>query len=601
MKLTDKQIQATKHKNGPALVLAVPGAGKTTMLLERINLLSKEVNPEKILSLTFSRTQAMDMKKRFETKDNLNYKTNFMTIHAFCYLVIRNYYKKQNRKLKILESDDTYNKYNLIQKIYFDVNGKLMSDEDLKNFFTTVGFMRNSLSDTSYLKNADVKNVEKIYTIYEKFKKDNFYIDFDDMQTLAFDLLSKDSRLLRSVKNKYKYIQLDEGQDTSLLQFKILEKIVYPENNLMVVADDDQSIYGFRAANPDYLLNFKNIYKDAKIITMSENHRSSTQIVHVSNKFIKQNKNRYEKNIFTNNPPISGVNLVYRKDSNEAYKYIMKNINPNKTNAILYRNNISSLNLVSFLIEDRVKFAINSGSYDFFDSILIKDMEKIIKFSEDPNDVEIFTEIYYKIKTYLTKDEIGKLEYKPINLSIFDYLYEIIDDDKAYNLRQKEKQLNHIRKLSIDRKISYIYSYMGYMQYIGMFSAKYNEVIFNKDLYLESIINFTKGLDTMDDFYQKIDSYKNFVNRNKNSNLILSTIHKSKGLEYDNVFIIDLVKNEFPMIVDEDNRESELEEERRVFYVAMTRARENLHLISLKKRFGMKVEPSPFYNDIKNL
>lgn len=600
MKLTEKQILAKNHKNGPCMVLAVPGAGKTTMLLERIDELSKEINPEKILSLTFSRTQAMDMKKRFERKEAIDYKTNFMTIHAFCYLVIRNYYKRQNRKLKILESDDTYNKYNLIQKIYFDINNRTMSNEDLKNFFSTVGYMRNSLSDISYLEKSDIKNIEKIYMIYENFKKENFYIDFDDMQTLAYRLLAEDHRLLRSVKNKYKYIQLDEGQDTSLLQFKILEKIVYPENNLMVVADDDQSIYGFRAANPEYLLNFKNVFKDTKIITMNENHRSSTQIVNVSDSFIKLNKNRYEKDIFTKNPPKNKVNLVYRKDSYDAYKYILNHIEDGKTNAILYRNNISSLNLVSFLMEDKIKFAINSGSYDFFDSIVIKDMEKIIYFSENPDDVEVFSDIYYKIKTYLSKEEVAQLEYKPINSSIFDYLYEIVDDEKAYNLMDKEKQIKHIRKLTIDRKISYIYTYMGYKDYIKMFSSKYNEVIFNKDLYLESIINFTKGLKTIDEFYERIETYKNYVNRNKNSNLILSTIHKSKGLEYDNVFVVDLVKNEFPMIVDQDDKENELEEERRVFYVAMTRARENLHLISLKKRFGIKVEPSPFYLDIKN-
>ena len=222
MKLTEKQILAKNHKNGPCMVLAVPGAGKTTMLLERIDELSKDINPEKILSLTFSRTQAMDMKKRFEEKEAIDYKTNFMTIHAFFYLVIRNYYKRQNRKLKILESDDTYNKYNLIQKIYFDINNRTMSNEDLKNFFSNVGYMRNSLSDISYLKKSDIKNIEKIYRIYENFKKENFYIDFDDMQTLAYKLLSEDPRLLRSVKNNYQYIQLDEGQDTSLLQFKIL-------------------------------------------------------------------------------------------------------------------------------------------------------------------------------------------------------------------------------------------------------------------------------------------------------------------------------------------------------------------------------------------
>lgn len=280
MKLTEKQFQAANHINGPCLVLAVPGAGKTTMLLKRINILEKYIDPSHILSLTFSKTQANDMKIRYN-----GLKTNFMTIHAFCYLIIRNYYKKKNRRIKILESDDLYNKYNLIKQIYLDINGKIMSSEDLDDFFSHVGYMKNSMDDISYLKNSQIKNIEKVYIAYEKFKKENFYIDFDDMQVIALKLLNEDNRLLRSVKSKYKYIQLDEGQDTSLIQFKILEKIVYPKNNLMVVADDDQSIYSFRAANPDYLLNFKKIYPDSKILTMDENHRSQANIVIGSKKF----------------------------------------------------------------------------------------------------------------------------------------------------------------------------------------------------------------------------------------------------------------------------------------------------------------------------
>ena len=598
MKLTEKQIQAANHKNGPCLVLAVPGAGKTTMLLERIKILENQIDPKNILSLTFSRTQALDMKTRFELENKT--KSNFMTIHAFCYLIIRNYYKKSKRELKILESDESYNKYNLIQKIYFDINGKLMSSEDLRNFFTEVGYMRNSMSDISYLKKSQIKNVEKIYYTYENFKKDNSYIDFDDMQTIALRLLNEHPNLLKSVKNKYKYIQLDEGQDTSLLQFKIIEKIIYPENNLMVVADDDQSIYSFRAAEPDYLLNFKSIFPDSKIITMDENHRSQANIVKVSNDFIRQNKKRYEKNLFTNKKATSKVHKNYAKDSKDAFSYILKNIEPNKINAILYRNNISSLNLVSFLMDAEIDFAINNGSRDFFDSKILKDMVNIINFANDFYNVELFTEIYYMVKTYLSREEVEKLALKPKNYTVFDYLHEYIDDEKAYGLLRKEKEFKNLRTMSLDKQFAYIYKTMGYREYIKMFSNKYYEVVINKDLYMESMINFSKGLKNLDEFYSKIEVFEKILNRRNKSNIILSTIHKSKGLEYDNVFIVDLVKGEFPMIFDFTSRNDQLEEERRMFYVAITRARENLHLISLKYRNEHKVEASEFFNFIKN-
>lgn len=595
MKLTEKQFQAANHINGPCLVLAVPGAGKTTMLLKRINILEKYIDPSHILSLTFSKTQANDMKIRYN-----GLKTNFMTIHAFCYLIIRNYYKKKNRRIKILESDDLYNKYNLIKQIYLDINGKIMSSEDLDDFFSYVGYMKNSMDDISYLKNSQIKNIEKVYIAYEKFKKENFYIDFDDMQVIALKLLNEDNRLLRSVKSKYKYIQLDEGQDTSLIQFKILEKIVYPENNLMVVADDDQSIYSFRAANPDYLLNFKKIYPDSKILTMDENHRSQANIVIGSKNFINQNQNRFKKDLYTNHPATTPIRLARLKNSKDAYKYIISHLDSNKKTAILYRNNISSLNMVSFLLKDNRDFSINNGSYDFFDSKILKDIINIISFSEDFDDVELFSNIYYMIKTYLNREDIEKLNQKPINYDIFDYLHEIVDDEKSYNLMRKEKEFKYLRKLNLDKKIAYIYSNMGYRDYIKVFSNKYYEVIINKALYVESLINFTKGLKDLDQFYEKKLIFEKILNKRNDSNLILSTIHKSKGLEYDDVFVIDLIENEFPMLLDMNDNYMRIEEERRMFYVAMTRARSNLYLLSLKNRNGMKVKASIFYEDIKN-
>ena len=596
MILTDVQNKAANFVDGPSLVLAVPGAGKTTMLLERINNLSKSIPQNKILTLTFSRTQAIDMKNRFGSDD-----TNIMTIHAFCYLIIRNYLKKFHRELRLLESTDAYNKYDLVRRIYQDINNKKVSREDVLTFFTETSYMKNAMLDESYLQKVRIKNIEKVYEVYEDFKKSNNYIDFDDMQTIALRLLDENPRLLKSIQNKYQYFQLDEGQDTSLLQFEILNRIVSLNNNLMVVADDDQSIYSFRAANPDYLLNFKDYYPGAEIFIMNENHRSSKNIASLAGEFIKYNNFRYKKNLISKKEEGERVLIKTLKDAYDQYDFIKKNIDFSKSNSILFRNNISAINLVTFLLEDGIDFAINDDFLDFFKSQIIDDFFDIIKFSDDFSNVETFENIYYKIRTFLKKTEIEKLSTKPINQDIFDFFYEIIDYDRKNSLYDIEKKLSHIRKLPLSRKISYIYKYLGYKEYSSLKANKFAEEVINKDLFVESLINFTKDLETIEDFDRKILNLKKKIRLMPPSNLILQTIHRSKGLEYDKVFVIDMNKNEFPIIDYEKDSKASLEEERRVFYVAMTRARENLFILSTKKRNNKKTLPSEFFTRVKSL
>lgn len=596
MKFTSKQLQAAKHLDGPLLVLAIPGSGKTTMLLERIKFLSKHIDSSKILNLTFSRIQANDMKKRFDSKDS-----NFMTIHAFCYLIIRNYLKKYNRQVNLIEDEKIYNKYNLVGEIYKNINKKKMSKEDLNLFFQKVSFMKNSLLDISYLEKVEVSNIKEIYLEYEKIKKQKHLLDFDDMQVYALKLL-EDKKLLKSIKNKYKYFQLDEGQDTSLLQFKILEKIVMPENNLLVVADDDQSIYSFRASNPTYLLNFTKIYKDAKIMTLDTNYRSGKEIIKLAKNFIGQNKNRYKKDFKVNRKNPSQIKIKSFKNFSKEYAYILENIDKNENTGILFRNNISAISLISYLLENNIDFSINSKIMDFFESKIFLDMINIINFSNDFNNVEIFSEIYYKISSYLSKDDIEKLIYKPINGDIFDFFENSdIEDFKKDALFNIEKKLKHLRKLDIDKKISFIYQSLSYKNYIDMLSRKYKEETVNKDIYIESLKYFTKSCENLDQVYEKIKIIEKKSKSLSENNLKLSTIHSSKGLEYDTVFVIDLIKNEFPIILDEENHFERLEEERRIFYVAITRAKNSLHLLSLKNRNKKKVEPSIFYKNSQEI
>ena len=589
MKFTSKQLQDAKHLDGPLLVLAIPGSGKTTMLLERIKFLSEHIDSSKILNLTFSRIQANDMKERFDSKDS-----NFMTIHAFCYLIIRNYLKKYNRQVNLIEDEKIYNKFNLVGEIYKSINNKKMSKEDLNLFFQKVSFMKNSLLDISYLEKVEISNADRIYLEYEKIKKQKHLLDFDDMQVYALELLNDES-LLRSIKNKYKYFQLDEGQDTSLLQFKILEKIVYPENNLLVVADDDQSIYSFRAADPKYLLNFKEIYKDAKIISLDTNHRSGKKIISLASYFIAQNKNRYKKTYKLSRDFDDQIKLKEFKNFTKQYDYITENLD-NKKTGILFRNNISAISLSSYLLDKNIDFSINSNILDFFESKIFTDMVNIINFSEDFDNVEIFSDIYYKISTYLSKDDIESLSHKAINENVFEF-YENrdIEDYKKDALFNIEKKLKHLRKLKLEKKISFIYKSLSYNSYINMKSRKYMEETVNKDIYIESLRYFTKSCKSLDEVYEKIKILEKKSKSLIKTNLSLTTIHSSKGLEYDKVFIIDLIKNEFPLIMDEENYFERLEEERRIFYVGLTRARDSLYILTLKNRNNKKVYPSKFY------
>lgn len=239
---------------------------------------------------------------------------------------------------------------------------------------------------------------------------------------------------------------------------------------------------------------------------------------------------------------------------------------------------------------------------DFFESKIFIDMINIIKFSEDFSDVEIFSDIYYKISSYLSKEDIEKLKYKAINENIFDF-YENsqIEDFKKDSLFNIEKKLIHIRKLPIDKKISFIYKSLSYNSYINMISRKYDEETINKDIYIESLMYFSKSCKNLEEIYEKIDLIKKKSKSLIESNIKLSTIHSSKGLEYDKVFIIDLVKNEFPIILDGEDYLERLEEERRIFYVGLTRAKNSLYLLTLKKRNKKSVDPSIFYKNSQEI
>lgn len=619
MELTDQQIKSAHHFTGPALVLAVPGAGKTTVLLNRIENLIKnhDVKPYNILSITFSKTQALDMEERYfniiGNRDKKN-SPHFSTIHAFSYQIIRAYLKENLLSVRLIEGSDDYNKYSLVKSLYYKLNNDYISDEALEDFFTSLGYIKNTmLPIDEYLRESKSQGetFKKLYQEYENFKKEHHLIDFDDMLTMALNILKEDEKILRRIRNRYKFIQVDEAQDTSIVQLELIKFISSPLNNIFMVADDDQSIYSFRGASPKELLNFSKIYPDGKIFFMEENHRSDLDIVKVSNIFIQKNKDRYKKEITTRKDKSEPIKLVISKNSKSQYKNIVSNIKEELENhanlqiAILYRNNISSLGIINELEKENIGYKVRDKKKTLAKNFVVQDVLNILYFSKDPYNLAIFEKIYYKLNAYIKKDYLKYLGYND-NQELLDSLLDIpyLKDYQINKLINLKYSLRKIGSLDLKAAIKYIGDELGYSSYLEKRKDKLGLASASPEIVLELLKNLSEGLTCPSQLEEKINKLESPKREEFDEKVTLSTIHSSKGLEFDSVYLIDLVEGEFPSIKEYRSREDiarQMEEERRLFYVAMTRAKKVLRIYTLKTRNGKSVLPSLFFNEVKNM
>lgn len=614
MNFTNEQIDAINHFKGPALVLAVPGSGKTTVILNRIiNLIENhDVLPKNILSITFSKSQGLDMERRFlKSFPNLKGQITFKTIHAFCYEIVKNYMKIKNIKKTLIEGDEKINKSTLLKRYFFSMYEQKILDDVIKDFFSLYDFTKNKMIDfEDYVrKNKFISNrllLLKLYKAYESLKLEYNFIDFNDLLSLANKYISEDKNLLSSIKKRYKFFSVDEAQDTSMLQFEIIKKIVYPENNLFVVADDDQSIYSFRGAEPKNLLEFKKFYKDSKIFIMNHNFRSTKNIIEISNKLISKNKNRYQKNPICTCSENSKIMLFRVKNAHIQMRKLLeliKQLKKDESVGILYRNNISSIYVANYFLENDVDFFVKENGFDFYLNKILLDINNILQFSQDQTNLEVFKRIYFKLNAYIKKDFISKLKYKSYDENILDALLDL-DDLNSFYLKKFNALRNNfkmLKKLSMKYKIDFIVNELGYGEYL----ENYDEIQkLNSNLMIDILKYISSNLNSYDDFLQRLKDIKEKLkDANKSSsNISISTIHSAKGLEYDHVFLLDLVDGEFPQKNILNAMDSSLlEEERRLFYVAMTRAKKSLTLFTIKTRNEKEVDTSIFYQELKKL
>lgn len=623
--MNDNQKEAILTTDGPLIILAGAGSGKTRVLTHRIMYLIKEkkINESNILAITFTNKAANEMKERiFNLIGDTTKYIWINTFHAMCLKILRTNieylgYKtnftildsnEQKRVIKdIIENYkydiDQYNP-NFILKVISNSKNKNESPEDLSKK-SKFGFM---------------KNVSNIYLKYQQYLKKNNVLDFDDLIIKTIELFEKSDETLKYYQNKFKYIHVDEYQDTSIIQYKLIKLLSNFHKNICVVGDDDQSIYSWRGANVNNITDFETDFKNSKIIYLNQNYRSNNIILSAANSIIKNNIKRKEKKLWTNIISDNKINFNYAENDIEEADYISKKIkklnNYNNT-AILYRNNYLSRVIENSLIKNSIPYKI-LGSLHFLNRKEIKDILSYINILINPDDELSIKRIINVPKRGIGKETLKKIEiYMQQNkINMYEALKNVKDIKLSTNITKKivafieifEKYKN-FNDYSIAEILEGIYIDSGYKEMLEQIvNVENRERISNISELVSSSIQYSKSnksiLEFMSDISLYSDTDKN--ENNKDNSVTLSTIHASKGLEYDTVFIIGLEENIFPSNIMEDDTDikEKIEEERRLAYVAITRAKNNLFISATKRRmkFGKNItnKLSRFITEIPN-
>ena len=623
MDFNDKQRAAIIQKEGPVLVLASPGSGKTTVINAHTAYLifKYNINPESILDLTFSKAAAKDMNDRFyDTYGSLIPNgIKFSTIHSFSYKIIRQYYYTKNINYGLVEGNRThYNKRSILQKIYRDINKCSINDDKLEELSNSISFVKNLMINSSDFKDYrfQTKNFDKIFEIYESYKKSNEYdmvlLDFDDMLVEANKILENNDYILKKYQKRYRYVMMDEGQDTSLIQNKIIEKIAYPENNLFIVCDDDQSIYRFRGAEPGYLLDFKKRYPNAELVFMEQNYRSSKNIVDISNRMINNNSMRYPKKMFTENLKNTPIKIVKLSTEREQLDYIIGVLKLDKDledTAILYRNNISGIGLAQRLHEENIQFYMKDYHRNFFSHWVLNDILNFVRFSYDDRSVPLLKSIYTKFNSYISKKEIEYLKSQDQTKSVFDNIvtYPFMKEFKRKNLIVFKSHFKNLKIKKPLEAIKFIRHDLKYDKRLEDYGEVAGYSLDNIKYILNTLEEISRDTSTMHEFVGKLNTLKRIIHESsgnrKNGAVTLSTLHSSKGLEFKRVFMIDLIEGQIPtkesIRLNLTGNSLVLEEERRLWYVGMTRAKEVLELLTVEYKNNESVQSSRFIGEIE--
>lgn len=609
MSLNHAQTEAVAHNKGPCMVLAGPGSGKTLTIAKRIEylIMKHKVRPEEILVITFTKYAAWEMKNRTRSICGpSSYAVTFGTFHGIYYGILKWAYRLNQSNLL---SDEE--KYRILRKILpgIDWDQEPEADEEkdyLQELAIEIGNVKNNCMDIEEYEPVKytTEKFRKLYRTYEETKKKYRKIDFEDMLIQCRDLFMKRPDILKKWQEKFQYILVDEFQDVNQAQYDVVRMLAAPQDNLFVVGDDDQSVYGFRGAKPGIMKEFMKDYPKARQILLDVNYRSSGYIVKGALRVIGNNKIRFEKKIEAFRKPDETVHVQEVKDPVQEAEYVLERIREYREKgvsytemAVLYRTNVDARAMSELMTEYQIPFVMKEHLNNIYEHFIALDMISYLRLSQGEYDRKYFLQIANRPNRYLTRESMktGNVSYESLRRYYRD------KDWMVDRIDQLEWDMKMICDKTPYAAIQYIRKRMGYDEFLKEYAA-YRKIS-SEDLFavLEEIWQNSKGYGTIKEWFEHIESYGKMLKEQNKKNgekegVNLMTMHAAKGLEFDTVFVIEANEGSCPY--KKATADEEIEEERRLFYVAMTRAKRKLVISYVKEKNGKDLLPSRFVSEL---
>ncbi|MCT8977336.1 ATP-dependent helicase [Clostridium sp. CX1] len=587
--LDSYQKRAVFAEDKNVLVVAPPGSGKTTVIISRIVhlIVNKRVSVDNMIVITFTRAAALNMKERFLKLTKASRSPFFGTFHALFYKIL----SRHKGDINIIKTSEVYKLVNGVLISFLDS----VSDEKVKEIINDISLFKNSQVDINDFKSKIDKAIfRECFTAYENYKEENRLMDFDDLQLNTKKLFLEKPELLDGYRSLFKYILVDEFQDCDKLQVELLQMLGV-ENSIFAVGDEDQCIYGFRGSRPDCMVEFDRYFKDGQKIFLRINYRSSENIVSLSKKLIQNNKNRNNKEIEANKSERGNIKIYNVENEKSQSERIIESIEglikennyTYKDMAILYRTNMESRSIIEALLKKDIPLMLMDKEYDFFEHFVCKDIIAFLKLSIDSTDRESFVRIINKPFRYISKVNIEKVRKSIIKDNCFEILRNIEDMPifQIKNIETLERDILRLNKMNLKDAINFIINNLGYLDYIREYSQRVKADTSELKDVLEEFKEAAEDYNSITNFLLHIDTLKDQLKKkSKDTNgVVLSTIHGVKGMEFTNVFIINCDEEVIPHI---NSIPQNLEEERRLFYVAITRAIHNIYMYTTKTLKG---------------
>ena len=606
MGFNEAQAQAIQHTDGPCLVLAGPGSGKTLTIVNRVKYLieKQKVRPEEILVVTFTRFAAAEMKSRLcLVMGKRDLPVTVGTFHGIYYGILKWAYR-MNQENILSETE----KYQILRGVINKERMEIFDEEDfIQDIAAEIGKVKNNRIPLEEFvsEKCSADAFRNIYRNYEQHRKELKKIDFDDMLVLCYELFRSRPDVLAQWQKKFRYVLIDEFQDINRIQYDVIRMLAQPENNLFVVGDDDQAIYGFRGADSELMLGFGKDFPNAKQILLGMNYRSTANIVQNSLKLIENNVERYSKKLEANREGGSCLHIQEVKDPVEEAEYVLEEIQKCKENgikeeeiAILFRVHTDARAVVEAMVERKIPFQMKEHLPNIYEHFIAKDIMAYFRLATGKRRRQDFLQVMNRPKRYLGRDSVAGAKVSFEDMRKFycdkDWMIDRID--------QFEWDVKMLMKMAPYAAIQYIRKRIGYDDFLKEYA--FTHQINRSDLneVLAEIEEAAKAFSSVEEWFAHVEEYTETLKvKEKERNrprpgVRLMTIHASKGLEFKQVFLI--AANEGRIPYQKAKTDKEIEEERRLFYVAMTRAKDFLKICYVKIKNGKEVTPSRFVDEL---